>query len=86
MNPESWWPAVLAVAAWPVGVVVIVIVVLLLTRGDQQPAVLRAIADLVRAVRAVPHPGALEPEADQRPATPEGVPVAEVPPNSGKPL
>jgi hypothetical protein len=70
VNTESLWPAILAIAAWPAGVVVIVIVVLLLTRGEQQPAVLRAIAELVRAVRGVPAPD-LEPQniqIDQRPA------------------
>ncbi|QYN41110.1 hypothetical protein K1T35_48090 (plasmid) [Pseudonocardia sp. DSM 110487] len=60
VNAESLWPAILAIAAWPAGVVVIVIVVLLLTRGEQQPAVLRAIAELVRAVRGVPEAGLLE--------------------------
>jgi hypothetical protein len=65
VNTESWWPAILAVAAWPAGIVVIVIVVLLLTRGDQQPAVLRAIAELVRAVRGVPEAGLPEPQQVQ---------------------
>lgn len=65
VNSESLWPAILAIAAWPAGVVVIVIIVLLLTRGEQQPAVLRAIAELVRAVRGVPEAGLLEPQQVQ---------------------
>jgi hypothetical protein len=51
VNPESWWPAALALAVWPVCIVVIVVVVLMLSRGDQQAAVLRAIAEVVRAAR-----------------------------------
>jgi hypothetical protein len=50
----SFLPVALAILAWPVGVVVIVVVVLLCTRGDQQAAVLRASAELVRAARGRP--------------------------------
>jgi hypothetical protein len=81
VNTESLWPAILAIAAWPAGVVLIVIAVLLLTRGEQQPVVLRAIAELVRAVRDVPTPGPLEPQSiqvDQRSAAAETTAVTEL--------
>lgn len=61
VSPESWWPAILAIAVWPAAVVLIVIVVLALTKSDQQPAVLRAIAELVRAVRGAADPGPPKP-------------------------
>jgi hypothetical protein len=48
MEIDSWWPAVFAVVAWPICVVLIVIAVLLLAPRDQQPEVLRAVAELVR--------------------------------------
>lgn len=51
---EQWWPAVVAVAAWPAGIVVIVVAVLLLAPRDRQAAVLTGIAELVRAVRSSP--------------------------------
>ena len=48
----QWMPAVLAVAAWPAGIVVIVLGVLLLAPRQQQAAVLSSVADVVRAARA----------------------------------
>jgi len=59
---EVWWPALLAIVVWPAVVVVVVVVVLLLARGDQQPAVLSAVADLVRAVRGLPGGQTVEPK------------------------
>lgn len=47
----QWLPAVIAVAAWPVGIVVMVLGVLLVPRG-QQVAVLAGIAEVIRAARA----------------------------------
>ncbi|MGH3812121.1 MAG: hypothetical protein ACRDUV_06655 [Pseudonocardiaceae bacterium] len=48
---EPHWTAILTVAVWPVGIVVLVIVALLLAPRDQQAAVLKALAEVVRAAR-----------------------------------
>jgi hypothetical protein len=48
----QWLPAVIAVAAWPVGIVVMVLGVLLLVPRGQQVAVLAGIAEVIRAARA----------------------------------
>ena len=45
-------PAVIAVAAWPVGIMVMVLGVLLLVPRGQQVAVLAGIAEVIRAARA----------------------------------
>lgn len=50
----AWLPAVLAVAAWPIVVVLVVVCVLVLAPPGQQAAVLAGVADLVRAVRGRP--------------------------------
>lgn len=64
MGVESWCAAVLAVAVWPLVVVVIVVVVVLFAKADQQPALLSAIADLVRAARGVPASANAAPQRD----------------------
>lgn len=47
----SIWTAILTIAVWPAGIVVLVIVALILAPSDQQAAVLKAIAEVVRAAR-----------------------------------
>lgn len=48
---EQWLPAVFAVAAWPIGIVVMVLAVLVLVPRDQQGATLTGIAEVVGAAR-----------------------------------
>jgi len=48
----QWLPAVIAVAAWPVGIMLMVLGVLLLVPRGQQVAVLAGIAEVIRAARA----------------------------------
>lgn len=48
---EQWLVPVLAFVAWPVVVIVVVLAALVLTRGNQRPAVLAGIADVIRAAR-----------------------------------
>ncbi len=48
---ELWLPAVVAVAAWPVGIVVMVLAVLVLVPREQKAATLNGIAEVIRAAR-----------------------------------
>lgn len=50
---EQWLAPVLAFVAWPVVVIVVVLAALVLTRGNQRPAVLAGIADVIRAARGM---------------------------------
>jgi hypothetical protein len=52
----AWLPAVLAVAAWPIVIVLIVFGVLVLVPREHQAAVFTGIAELVRAARSSPIP------------------------------
>jgi ABC-type branched-subunit amino acid transport system permease subunit len=47
----SLWTAILTIAVWPAVIVVLVIIALLRAPSDQQAAVLRALAEVVRAAR-----------------------------------
>lgn len=79
MNADSvgqWLPAIIGLAAWPLGVLVIVVVVVAAVPAEHQPKVLAGIAELVRAVRSrtvtltAPSPGA----EDQHRALPAQAP------------
>jgi hypothetical protein len=57
----QWLPALIGLAAWPLGVLIIVVVVVTAVPAEHQPKVLAGIAELVRAVRSptvtAPSPG-----------------------------
>ena len=48
---EQLWAVLVAVAAWPVGIIVVVIVALVFAPREHQADVLRAVAEIVRAAR-----------------------------------
>lgn len=73
----QWLPAMLAVTAWPVSVVLVVLAVLVLAPRKRQGAVLASVAELVRAARA--RPGSSCTDCGARPAPSEASPRSAAP-------